>query len=74
MTPQRASRSHLAVPLAQASPRDHASSPSVTTHINRDDDADGSHDCFGGSFALSHGIILRSLRPVTSTGWLLSAS
>ena len=29
---------------------------------------------FGGSFAFNHGIIARSLRPVTSTGCELSAS
>ena len=32
------------------------------------------HPCFGGSFAFSQGIIFRSRRPVTSTGWLLSDS
>src|SRR5436190_6496706 len=32
------------------------------------------YDAFGGSLALSQGIIFRSRRPVTSTGWVLSAS
>ena len=35
---------------------------------------DGGYDAFGGSLAFSQGIILRRRLPVTSTGWLRSAS
>src|SRR4051812_20431322 len=44
----------------------------AATGIFRSSKAD--RQLFGGSFAFSQGIILRSLRPVTSTGWELSAS